>query len=166
MPYEEVICMLKFNCSIIAGCERRPWCHFVVCENGCEPLVLRILIDCNYEESPQTNWLGADGASEKPLLPALRSRWHRGVVPFIPRCWTGALENSLNQFGVNTKATGPDPRGGHKSKQHYSNVNMFFFLTADMNQKLTCISMKKWRCDIHTHFSQCKDEELFLLFLK
>lgn len=67
--------MLKFNCSIITECKRRPWCHFMVYENGCEPLVLCILIVCNYEESPQSNWIGADGASEKRLLPGLHSRW-------------------------------------------------------------------------------------------
>lgn len=158
MSYEEVICMLKFNCSIITGCERRPWNHFMVCENGCEPLVLRILIVCNYEESPQTNWIGADGASEQPLLPALHSRWHWGVVSFIPRCWTRGVENSLDQLladGVNTNATGPIPEEDSVSKQHYYNVNKLFFFTTSMNQKLTCFSMNKCRlyqCDIYTLF--------------
>ncbi len=54
MPYEEVICMLKFNCSIITGCERRPWCHFIMFENSVEPLVPHILIVGNYRESPLT----------------------------------------------------------------------------------------------------------------
>lgn len=52
--------MLKFNCSIITERERRPWCHFAARGNGCEPLVPHILIDCYYEEGPQTNWIGAD----------------------------------------------------------------------------------------------------------
>lgn len=172
--------MLKFNCSIITGCERRPWNHFMVCENGCEPLVLRILIVCNYNESPQTNWIGADGASEKPLLPALHSRWHWGVVSFIPRCWTRGVENSLDQLladGVNTNATGPIAEEDSVSKQHYYNVNKLFFSPPAWTKNLPVLVwinadyINEWY--LHSflyfkksHISQRKDEKVFLLFLE
>lgn len=172
--------MLKFNCSIITGQERRPWFHFLVCENGCEPLMLRILIVRNYKESPQTNCIGADAASEKPGLAALHSRWHWGVVPFILRGWTGGVENSLDQLladGVNTNATGPIPEEDSVSKQHYYNVNKLFFsppawtwnvsVLVWANAKVTFALLFDFLKSLSLKsISQCKDEKLFLLSLE
>lgn len=51
--------MLKFNCAIITGCERRPWCHFIAFENSVEPLVPHILTVGNYSKSPLTKLIDA-----------------------------------------------------------------------------------------------------------
>lgn len=72
MPNEEVICMLKFNCSIIPACERRPWCHFIVFENSVEPLMPHIVIDGNYRESTPTKLIDA-GRPRWKAVPSLRA---------------------------------------------------------------------------------------------
>lgn len=69
--------MLKFNCSITAGCEGRPCCPFLMFENSAEHHVPHIVIAGNYKESP---WC-KQGPAEKPFPPALCSCVHEGEAP-------------------------------------------------------------------------------------